>query len=77
MFYFSGGLVTIVEDLEGVSGVAFHPTYKTLYWISDSGTLTGLGFYTGIVEDLQDGLNNPRMLRIDPLVRLGMIRPVP
>lgn len=60
-----GSPVTVVDELEGVAGIAFHSTVKTLYWITADGQLVGIGFYTGLMEVLETGLRNPRFLKID------------
>ena len=57
-----------IDELEGISGISYNPTYKSLYWVTSSGQLAGLGFYTGKLEVLQSGLDNPRFLKIDTSV---------
>ena len=58
----------VIDELEGVSGISYNPSYKSLYWLTSSGELGGLGFYTGKLEVLQSGLDNPRFLKIDTSV---------
>ena len=57
----------MIDGLNEISGISYNPSYKSLYWLTSSGQLAGLGFYTGKLEVLQSGLNNPRFLKIDTL----------
>lgn len=61
-----GKVVSVINELDGVSGIAYNPRYKSVYWITHGdGKLTGLGFYTGKIETLYTGLKQPRMMKID------------
>ena len=61
----TGGTVPVVSDLPGIRSIAYHPLYRSLYWVSDEGELVGLGFYSGKREVLVEGVDNPQFLVID------------
>ena len=57
--------ITIINDLEEITGLAYNPRLRALFWISKKGSLSGINFFTGNLDEPLSNLDSPQLLLQD------------